>query len=94
MGVAHDILADVQIRSSPCQGFGYFTIRAARNRELLAIVEAHQACGRDIEVVHYLDTPPDADTIRMLISTFDGPSRPRAPRPAVGRDGHHIGATR
>jgi arsenate reductase len=25
--------------------------------------------------VHYLDTPPDADTIRMLISTFDGPSR-------------------
>jgi len=25
--------------------------------------------------VHYLDAPPDADTIRMLISTFDGSSR-------------------
>ena len=49
--------------------------RCSKSRAALAIVEAHQACGRDIDVVHYLDIPPDADTIRMLISTFDGPSR-------------------
>ena len=49
--------------------------RCSKSRAALAIVEAHQARGRDIDVVHYLDTPPDADTIRMLISTFDGPSR-------------------
>ena len=44
----------------------------SKSRAALAVVESHQARGRDIEIVHYLDNPPDVDTIRMLIATIDG----------------------
>jgi len=46
--------------------------RCSKSRAALEIVEAHQSRGRDIEIVRYLDNPPDADTIRMLIATLDG----------------------
>lgn len=46
--------------------------RCSKSRAALGVVELHQSRGRDIEIVHYLDNPPDVDTIQMLIATIDG----------------------
>jgi arsenate reductase len=46
--------------------------RCSKSRAALEIVELHKSRGRKIEIVRYLDDPPDADTIRMLIATLDG----------------------
>jgi arsenate reductase len=46
--------------------------RCSKSRAALEMVESHQSRGYDIEVVRYLDNPPDADTVRMLITTIDG----------------------
>ena len=46
--------------------------RCSKSRAALEIVEAHRTRGRDIEIIRYLDNPPDADTIRLLIATLDG----------------------
>ena len=46
--------------------------RCSKSRAALEVVEAHRTRGRDIEIIRYLDNPPDADTIRLLIATLDG----------------------
>lgn len=46
--------------------------RCSKSRAALEVVESHRTRGRDIEIIRYLENPPDADTIRMLIATLDG----------------------
>lgn len=48
----------------------YHNPRCTKSRQALAAAED---LGVDVEVVRYLDDPPDADTLRSIIVKLDGP---------------------
>jgi len=48
----------------------YHHARCSKSRETLALLE-----GRDVEVIHYLDTPPDAAELKGLLVLLGIPAR-------------------
>lgn len=46
----------------------YHNPRCSKSRQALALLEAE---GVDVEVVRYLDTPPDSATLRALLKKLD-----------------------
>ena len=48
----------------------YHNSRCSKSRGTLALLE-----GRDVEVVHYLDTPPDAAELKRLLQLLGIPAR-------------------
>ena len=59
----------------------YHNPRCSKSRETLSLLQSR---GIDPQVVLYLDTPPDADTLRELLQLLGYGEPPRAHAPEGG----------
>lgn len=59
----------------------YHNPRCSKSRETLSLLQSR---GIDPEVVLYLETPPDAGTLRQLLQLLGMESPPRAHAPERG----------
>jgi arsenate reductase len=50
----------------------YHNPRCSKSREALELLQAH---GQEPNIVRYLDTPPDAATLKKLLKTLGIPAR-------------------
>jgi arsenate reductase (glutaredoxin) len=50
----------------------YHNQRCSKSRGALALLEQH---GKPFEIVHYLDTPPDAEALKTLLAQLGIPAR-------------------